>query len=649
MPPSAAASVSSGWSLIHDDTQISRKQQTSTDTQYPQTTTNATITATTSNIVPMKSTAAGIIPIPATSSKDRLVISTCIYRFLADCTAPGFPISYDSASIMTPKFDSAFDYIYRIVKATVAPPATLLLSLILADKILLKMKMRDDAMLRVDTSMNDNAFAASSWAQVTVFKEARVVAAWKRWVGDLMNWDFEINEVEWCESFLTANPVIRLLCAQNQFINAQIMSLKDQQRQREFEISAELSRTQLPVTCTIEWHKQQQKILEQQQLGLLPQYPARPFSPQSFIQPRVSSLQAKRSLPVIAPTQQQQYHHFLQQQQQQQQCASRGFFGAQPSQPHKQQALRSRCLPHIPDSNHYDDTEISSTSSSRSSTLFNGGASSVNSGSSASTNSRVSSVIASVVASYRKSINQIDFDGRDSATVSNKYSSTTGPGNGRGWLSATDGFGTRSQAVQPHQQLSYTDSTHPQNVVSTQAHRTQQQSYQSQPLENALQQQRNFPQKQWTSETSHGKTMELSTSLSSMQLSGVTTSICTRTSSLFSASTSDSVAATPEFLGISPATTAVMLAQRNSFSAVANACGPKVQGGSWGPRSRSGNSVGNVSQLQQQQVWSNVASKRQQQQQSLCRCVKDSQTCVGCVSMNSTDSAYPTQQQQRQL
>ncbi|KAJ3093113.1 hypothetical protein HK100_006768 [Physocladia obscura] len=703
MPPSAAASVSSGWSLIQDDAQIRRKQQTSTTTQYPPTTNVTTATTTTAtNAVPMVSIATGITPIPATSSKDRLVLSTCIYRFLADCTASGFPISYNPASIMTPKCDSAFDYIYRIVQATVAPPATLLLSLILADKILLKMKLRDDAMLKgfffesndpvsqkslaiwsvamilADAAMNDNAFAASSWAQVTVFKEARVVAAWKRWVGDLMNWDFEVNEVEWCESFLTTNPVIRLLCAQNQFINAQIMSLKDQQRQRTFEISAELSRIQLPAACTIEWHEQQlqqQKLLEQQQQQhqqllqqqqqqeLLPQYPTPPFSPQSFVQPRVSSLQTRRSLPAITPTQQQQYYQYLQaqQQQQQQQYASRfvtsdlrGLFGSQPaqlSQP-QQQPLSSRSsLPRIPGSIHYDDNGSPTTSSSRISTLFDSGASSVGPGSSASTNSRVSSVIASVVA-YRKSL--IDIDDSDSATVSSKYSSNTGRGAGRGWLSATEGFG----GFQTIQQQTYTGNTYPRNITS-QTHRTHQQPYQSQQFENA-QQQHNFPQKQWTSETSYdnNNNMELSTSLSNMQLSGTTTptkNCYTRTSSLSStsaAAASASVAATAAFLGTSPATAAVILAQKNSFSAAAGAGGSKVQVGSWGARSGSGNSVGNVAQLsqQQQQVWNNVGSK-QQHQQPLCRCVKASQSCTGCVNMVLTGHAYAKQEQQsaRQL
>ncbi|KAJ3101416.1 hypothetical protein HK100_004548, partial [Physocladia obscura] len=606
---------------------------------------------------------------------------------------------------MTPKCDSAFDYIYRIVQATVAPPATLLLSLILADKILFKMKLRDDAMLKgfffesndpvsqkslaiwsvaiilADTAMNDNAFAASSWAQVTVFKEARVVAAWKRWVGDLMDWDFEVNEVEWCESFLTANPVIRLLCAQNQFINAQIMSLKDQQRQRKFEISAELSRTQLPFTCTIEWHEQQlqqQKLLEQQQQQqqqqqllqlqqqqqqdlLPPQYPTPPFSPQSFVQPRVSSLQTRRSLPAITPTQQQQYHQYLQaqqqQQQQQQQYAScfatsdlRGFFGSQPSQP-QQKVFHSRSsLPRIPGSIHYDDTGSTSASCSRTSTLFDDGAFSIGPGSSASTNSRVSSVIASVVASYRKSV--IDGDESDSATVLSKFSSNSGRGYGRGWLSATDSFGTGSQKIQQQQQP-YTGNTYPRNIVSH-THRNQQPSYQSQQFENA-QKQYNFPQKQWASETSrdnsNNNNMELSTSLSNMQLSGAATPTKTkhmRTNSLSSASTSASVAATGAFFGTSPATAAVILAQRNSTSAVAGAGGLKVQVGSWGARSGSGNSVGNASQLsqqQQQQFWNNAGSK-QQKQQPLCRCLTASQTCVGCVNMALTGQAHAKQQQQ---
>ncbi|KAJ3022954.1 UNVERIFIED_CONTAM: hypothetical protein HDU68_008852 [Siphonaria sp. JEL0065] len=270
------------------------------------------------------------------------VLAVGIHQFLSLCTNPAL------REVATEiKGDAAFEYIHRIVLATTAPAATLLISLLLTERLLKAMRERDDAMLKgffyenelervsqkvlaiwsvsiivADANMNDNAFAATSWAQVTVFKEARVVAAWKRWAGDLMNWDFDVKEDMW-KSFL-ATGSLKNLCDLNPSFHVQVMLLQKAQAEKDMAVVAELSQTQLHHTWTVAYSEQvklqQQKILEeqQQQLLLQQQQQQQQYSPVQMytsttpsyspvFQPRVSSIQTRRSLPVL-PQSQPQYN-----------------------------------------------------------------------------------------------------------------------------------------------------------------------------------------------------------------------------------------------------------------------------------------------------------------------------------------------------
>ncbi|ORY39301.1 hypothetical protein BCR33DRAFT_720135, partial [Rhizoclosmatium globosum] len=272
-------------------------------------------------------------------SKPSHVLAVALHRYLSAATSgPSLVAPPETGRSL--KGDAAFEYLQRIVLATTAPAATLLLSLCLATKLLDAMRRKDDAMLKgffyeaacepvsqkvlaiwsvamiiADANMNDNAFAATSWAQVTVFKEARVVAAWKRWAGDLMDWDFDIKEDEW-KTFLSTG-LIKSMCDQNHLFAVQVMLLQKAQAEKDKAVADELSQTQLHPTWTVSHHEQlklqQQKLQEEQQLQqeLLFQqqhqrqqsynatfYATPPYSP--VFQPRVSSL-ARRSLPVIPP------------------------------------------------------------------------------------------------------------------------------------------------------------------------------------------------------------------------------------------------------------------------------------------------------------------------------------------------------------
>ncbi|KAJ3030745.1 UNVERIFIED_CONTAM: hypothetical protein HDU68_007956 [Siphonaria sp. JEL0065] len=279
------------------------------------------------------------------------VLSVGIHQFLSLCTNPSL------RELTTEiKGDAAFEYIHRIVLATTAPAATLLISLLLTERLLKAMRERDDAMLKgffyenelervsqkvlaiwsvaiivADANMNDNAFAATSWAQVTVFKEARVVGAWKRWAGDLMNWDFDVKEDMW-KAFL-ATGSLKNLCDLNPTFRAQAMLVQKAQAEKDLAVIAELSQTQLHHTWTIAYSEQvklqQQKIMDeqqqqqQQQLLLQQQQQQQQkqqlqYSPVQMytsttptyspvFQPRVSSIQTRRSLPVL-PHAQLQYN-----------------------------------------------------------------------------------------------------------------------------------------------------------------------------------------------------------------------------------------------------------------------------------------------------------------------------------------------------
>ncbi|KAJ3202900.1 hypothetical protein HDU82_006993, partial [Entophlyctis luteolus] len=287
--------------------------------------------------------------------KPTRILARCIHAFLAAATAAARAANGAPQSRVTPapapaKGDQSFEYILRIVQATVAPPATLMLSLLLTDKILDKMALRGDAMMKgfffessddvsqkslaiwsvgiilADAALNDNAFAASSWAQVTVFKEARVVAAWKRWVGDLLDWNFDVSEEDLCNGFLARNPVIMDLCELHDGIYDQIAAIRSAQYRRKLDIDEELSRKQLPVSMSAQYHiqrlKQRQEMQQKeaqlqnerihlqhiQQVSAQHQHHQQLLTQQQSSQPpkhsRLSIISTRRSLPLIP-----QYHY----------------------------------------------------------------------------------------------------------------------------------------------------------------------------------------------------------------------------------------------------------------------------------------------------------------------------------------------------
>ncbi|KAJ3070001.1 hypothetical protein HDU98_006956, partial [Podochytrium sp. JEL0797] len=296
---------------------------------------------------PSATTSAAPAPHQQPDEKPTTTLAHGMHQFLTICTSSvdlvHFTPLHPLKTRRSLKGDPAFEYIHRIVLATTAPAATLVMSLLLTVELLEAMRSRDDAMLKgffyeaecelvsqkvlaiwsvamiiADANMNDNAFAATSWAQVTVFKEARVVAAWKRWASDLMDWDFDVKERDW--NLFMESPILKSLMEINRNFAVQIMLLQTAQHEKDEAVIEELSRTQLHPSWTAVHHEQvllqqkklqeeqQQALFQQQQQQLLQQqqqqqynsistYTTPPFSP--VFQSRGSSLQPRRSLPVL--------------------------------------------------------------------------------------------------------------------------------------------------------------------------------------------------------------------------------------------------------------------------------------------------------------------------------------------------------------
>ncbi|KAI8619125.1 hypothetical protein BC830DRAFT_1078775 [Chytriomyces sp. MP71] len=128
-----------------------------------------------------------------------------------DRLKPDRPLALDSPLSCFATFKSLEAAFFLL--ATTAPTATLLLSLLYTQKLLNALRSGDPDLVgyfvdptaskqvavtqkvlslwSLATVLSDTAMNATSWAQVTVFKQARVVAAWKCWAGELLDWDFD--------------------------------------------------------------------------------------------------------------------------------------------------------------------------------------------------------------------------------------------------------------------------------------------------------------------------------------------------------------------------------------------------------------------------------------------------------------------------
>ncbi|KAI8610677.1 hypothetical protein BC830DRAFT_1144679 [Chytriomyces sp. MP71] len=233
------------------------------------------------------------------SLKERspVVLATAVHAFLRLSSNPGEQ-SYSHSHSHAQPADSAFDYIHRIVLATTAPTATLLLSLLYTQKLLNALRSGDPDLVgyfvdptaskqvavtqkvlslwSLATVLSDTAMNATSWAQVTVFKQARVVAAWKCWAGELLDWDFD--------RFLNggADTTLGRVCAENGEVAQQ---------------------THLHPSWTIDVQRElaslaakQQQQLEQQQILKQQQYHRHQLEPSSII------LAIANSSPQLSPT-----------------------------------------------------------------------------------------------------------------------------------------------------------------------------------------------------------------------------------------------------------------------------------------------------------------------------------------------------------
>ncbi|KAJ3240493.1 hypothetical protein HDU81_003634 [Chytriomyces hyalinus] len=238
--------------------------------------------------------------IPKEREKD--VLSRAVHAYLTECTISQ---SRGSQSTLASTSSTAagpsvlhYEYIHRIVLATTAPAATVHLSLFYTGAMLNALAQRDATLLSAfvtpaanekitsklvslwslaiilaDTAWNDNAFAATSWAQVTVFKVAKAVAVWKAWAGDLLSWDLSVRDDQFV-AFLEgrSDSVWKACCDANPDIASQNRTLLATISERNANVSHELSRTQLHPTWTIDYHnhqlQQQQRQFEQQQLQL---------------------------------------------------------------------------------------------------------------------------------------------------------------------------------------------------------------------------------------------------------------------------------------------------------------------------------------------------------------------------------------------
>ncbi|KAJ3229611.1 hypothetical protein HDU78_008924 [Chytriomyces hyalinus] len=233
--------------------------------------------------------------------REKDVLSRAVHAYLTECT-----ISQSRASQSTLANTSStaagpsvlhYEYIHRIVLATTAPAATVHLSLLFTHLMLNALAQRDASLLSAfvtpaanekitsklmslwslaiilaDTAWNDNAFAATSWAQVTVFKVAKAVAVWKAWAGDLLSWDLSVRDDQFV-AFLEgrSDSVWKACCDANPDIASQNRALLATISERNANIAHELSRTQLHPTWTSDYHnhqlqQQQQRQFEQLQI-----------------------------------------------------------------------------------------------------------------------------------------------------------------------------------------------------------------------------------------------------------------------------------------------------------------------------------------------------------------------------------------------
>ncbi|KAI8832761.1 hypothetical protein BJ741DRAFT_710603 [Chytriomyces cf. hyalinus JEL632] len=230
---------------------------------------------------------------PKEKERERETLSMAVQAYLLRCMQPSTP-AYAAVTR-----SAYWDYIHRITLATTAPVATIHLSLVYTRFMLDALALRDASLLSAfitlpptelkdiissklislwslaiilaDTAWNDNAFAATSWAQVTVFKLPKAVAQWKAWAGELLDWELGIKDGQFV-AFLEgrSDSEWKACCDANRDIAAQNSALLASISERHSTISHDLSRSHLHPTWTIDHYnhqlqQQRQRQLEQQQ------------------------------------------------------------------------------------------------------------------------------------------------------------------------------------------------------------------------------------------------------------------------------------------------------------------------------------------------------------------------------------------------
>ncbi|KAJ3254531.1 hypothetical protein HDU77_004076 [Chytriomyces hyalinus] len=234
---------------------------------------------------------------PKEKERERETLSMAVQAYLLRCMQPS-----TSAYAAAVTRSAYWDYIHRITLATTAPVATIHLSLVYTRFMLDALALRDASLLSAfitlpptelknsissklislwslaiilaDTAWNDNAFAATSWAQVTVFKLPKAVAQWKAWAGELLDWELGIKDGQFV-AFLEgkSDSGWKACCDANREIAAQNSALLASISERHSTISHDLSRSHLHPTWTIDHYnhqlqQQRQRQLEQQQRQL---------------------------------------------------------------------------------------------------------------------------------------------------------------------------------------------------------------------------------------------------------------------------------------------------------------------------------------------------------------------------------------------
>ncbi|KAJ3246865.1 hypothetical protein HDU78_005966 [Chytriomyces hyalinus] len=233
---------------------------------------------------------------PKEKERERETLSLAVQAYLLRCMQPS------TAAYAAVTRSAYWDYIHRITLATTAPIATIHLSLVYTRFMLDALALRDAslqsafitlpptelkdgissklislwslAIILADTAWNDNAFAATSWAQVTVFKLPKAVAQWKAWAGELLDWELGIKDEQFV-AFLEgrSDSGWKACCDANRDIAAQNSALLASIAERHSTIAHDLSRSHLHPTWTIDHYnhqlqQQRQRQLEQQQRQL---------------------------------------------------------------------------------------------------------------------------------------------------------------------------------------------------------------------------------------------------------------------------------------------------------------------------------------------------------------------------------------------